>query len=94
MKKLSISTMFLLLIAGCSKKDINQDDIVEYFKTHKTKSPVYAIVKNSSVAGDTYLGVFFGLLDNYSACEEVIKPYNENPELSVIIGQYRCVALN
>jgi protein involved in sex pheromone biosynthesis len=82
------------IVSGCSNKQIEEKDIVEYFKTHKTTSSTYAIVKNSDVSGDNYLGVFFGLSDNFAACAEIIKPYNENPELSVISGTYRCERLN
>ena len=72
-------------------KKITQEQLKEYFSNHRVgSSPDYAVVKN----GDDYLFTVHGYGDDKTVCEEVIKPYNENPNLSIVKGTYECVRLN
>ena len=50
----------------------------------------YAVVKN----GNDYLLTIHSYSDDKATCEEIIKPYNEDPNLSVVKGSYECVRLN
>ena len=80
-----------LSLSGCAKHEATQEDVREFFATHKIgHSPDYAIVKN----GTDYLAVIFGMNDDLSVCMDLIKPYNQNPSLSTIQGTYSCVPLN
>jgi hypothetical protein len=78
-------------LSGCTKHEATQEDVREFFATHKIgRSPDYAVVKN----GTDYLAVIYGMDDDLSVCLDLIKPYNENPTLSNLPGAYSCVALN
>ena len=99
MKKfLYLFTVILpLALSGCSdgynsqEKNITQDQLKEYFSKHRVgSSPDYAVVKN----GNDYLLTVHSYSDDKATCEEIIKPYNEDPNLSVVKGSYECVRLN
>jgi hypothetical protein len=78
-------------LSACAKHAATQEDVREFFATHKIgSSPDYAVVKN----GTDYLAVIHGMDDDLSACMDLIKPYNENPSLSTLPGTYSCVPLN
>jgi hypothetical protein len=90
-----VQRLFLIVavvsLCGCSKGEVTQDDLKQYFSKHKVgKSPDYAIVKN----GDNYLATIHGYLDDQAVCLALIKPMNEDQNLSVITGTYSCVPLN
>jgi len=91
----NIQKMFFFVIVlsfiGCSDKQTTQEDLKEYFSKHKIgTSPDYAIVKN----GNDYLITIHGYMDDQAVCLDMIKPMNENPNLSIIPGTYSCVPLN
>ena len=91
MKQMLLCALSFALNVGCSDKATTQEDLKEYFATHKIgASPDYAIVKN----GDDYLATVHGYMDDQSVCLALIKPMNEDPSQSVIPGAYSCVALN
>jgi hypothetical protein len=78
-------------LSGCAKHEATQEDVREFFATHKIgRAPDYAVVKN----GTDYLAVIYGMDDDLSVCMDLIKPYNENPSLSTLPGTYSCVPLN
>ena len=90
-----LGCIFLLFIAfgllGCTKHTGTSADVRDFFAKHKIgDSPDYAVVKN----GNDYLAVVFGMADDRSACMDLIKPYNENPNLSTLPGIYSCIPLN
>lgn len=70
--------------------------IRELERVHRAKPAEYsrpfALIK-SGVAGPDWLATFHGLPDNRAACEEVVGPYNDDPDLSVLPGAYRCVEI-
>jgi len=77
--------------AHAKAKKISQEQLKEYFSKHRVgSSPDYAVVKN----GDDYLFTIHSYRDDKATCEEVIKPYNEDPKLSIVKGSYECVRLN
>jgi hypothetical protein len=78
-------------LSGCAKHEATQEDVREFFATHKIgRAPDYAVVKN----GTDYLAVIYGMDDDLRVCMDRIKPYNENPSLSTLPGTYSCVPLN
>ena len=77
--------------AHAKAKKISQEQLKEYFSKHRVgSSPDYAVVKN----GDDYLFTIHSYRDDKATCEEVIKPYNDDPKLSIVKGSYECVRLN
>ena len=87
---------FCALLSGCSGSDENGDDNAFNSKLADTltakpqpSARAYALIK-VGVYGRDWLGTFHGLSDNRAACEETIKPYNDDPELSTLPGEYRC----
>jgi hypothetical protein len=44
--------------------------------------------------GTDYLITVHGYPDDLAICMDLIKPYNEDPSLSVLPGEYSCVPLN
>lgn len=52
----------------------------------------YALIKEGP-AGPDWLATIHGYGDNRWTCEELIKPYNEDPSLSVFQGRYYCQEL-
>jgi hypothetical protein len=93
MKKILI-TLSIFALTGCataSRHEISQEDVQEFFRTHRVgSSPDYAVMKN----GTDYLATIHGMVDDKSACLDLIKPYNEDPSLSTLPGAYTCVPLN
>lgn len=54
-------------------------------------SPAVRLMKRGAV--DSWLATIHGYPDNRSVCEELIEPYNSDPELSVLPGTYYCEAI-
>ena len=68
--------------------------VKRFFSRNKIgDSPDFALVKDG-YAGPEYLMVIFGYADDRSVCEELIKPVNDDPSLSVFQGVYSCEQLN
>ena len=95
--KIILSLLIFFLLSACNQttsndpKQITQEELREFFSKNRVgRSPDYAIVKN----GDDYLLTIHSYWDDYEACMEIIQPYNKNPELSVMKGNYSCVKLN
>lgn len=81
----------VLLLLSCTKQETTQDDLKNYFKNHRIgSSSDYAVIKN----GDDYLLTIHGYMDDKQSCEDIIKPLNEDPKLSVMPGTYSCIKLN
>ncbi len=57
--------------------------------SEKPGAPAYGIFKNNA-AGDAWLATVHGYPDNRLTCEQLIAEYNEESELSVFDGTYRC----
>ena len=90
----SAAALILIANTACDSRLDNakqQDDLKEYFSKHKVgSSPDCAVIKND----DDYLLTIHGYEDDCGTCEQLIRPYNENPNLSVMPGRYSCVPLN
>ena len=83
--------MFTSFIVGSMAKEITNEEMVKFFKNNRVgDSPDYAVVKN----GNDVLMVITGMMDDKAVCEDMIRPYNEDPSLSDIPGQYACVKVN
>jgi hypothetical protein len=50
-------------------------------------------LKKRTLGGVAYLATIHGFPNNRSVCEEIIAPYNKDPSLSVIPGEYFCEEL-
>lgn len=79
------------LVAGCSK-DISSEELASYFKK-RTVDGNHPVALKKSSAVEAYLATIHGFPDNKTVCEEIIAPYNQNPEMSVMSGRYYCEAL-
>lgn|GEM_PF-2911559 len=66
--------------------------LIETFSRKPSQySPAVRLMKRGSV--DSWLATIHGYPDNRSVCEELIEPYNSDPELSVLPGTYYCEAI-
>jgi hypothetical protein len=84
----------LINLTACNRKidyDQQEKNLKKYFAKNKMgNSPDYAIIKN----GTDYIATIHGMADDLAVCQQIIKPYNENPSLSTFQGDYACVPLN
>jgi predicted solute-binding protein len=87
------------LLTACGQAKIAASSAItsaelESFFQHHTIDGHYAVaLKKHSAAGNSYLATVHGYPNNFSVCQELIKPYNESARLSVIPGQYSCEEL-
>lgn len=66
------------------------EDLSEIYRNKPSRwSKPVALIKHGMTGRDWLLTVH-GLADNLSACEEMAAPYNDDPDLSVLPGTYRC----
>ncbi len=54
--------------------------------------PAVAIVKRSGGI-ESWLATVHGYPNNREVCEQLIEPYNSNPEMSAVGGSYSCEAV-
>lgn len=72
----------------------DESDVKAFFAKNKVgRSPDYGVIKNG-MAGPELLMTVHGYADDKSACEGLIKQYNDDPSLSQMPGTYQCVPLN
>jgi hypothetical protein len=99
MRILSMAS-FLPLLAACHGDASNAPDAngatnfqMKLRKVLQDKpegsSRAVAIVK-SGMAGPDWLVTVHGYADNRAVCEQLIREYNEDSELSVLPGEYYC----
>lgn len=94
------ASMLLIAFTFATSCDQSPSNLNEYEANLKEtlrdkpagKSDAYALMKDTSV-GPAWLATIHGYPSNLSVCEELIAPYNEDPELSVIGGSYYCEAI-
>jgi hypothetical protein len=84
----------LLAVTACDEAPKNQAEFNTQLRKVLHEKPAgspraYAIVKNG-VGGADWLATIHGYADNKSVCEDEIKPYNANPDLSTLPGSYAC----
>ena len=85
------TTLFNLTCFKSVANQINQSDLLSFLKENRVgDSPDYAVVKN----GNDVLMIVTGMLDDKRACEDIAKPYNEDPSLSTLPGTFECVKVN
>ena len=80
-------------MAACNSepKQVTQEAVKEFFAKNRVGSSAdYAVMKN----GTDYLATIHGYGNDREVCLQLIEPYNRNPSLSTIPGQYTCVPLN
>jgi hypothetical protein len=73
--------------------DLSSSDVEEFFRGHKVDGAYAVAMKKRSPAGVVYFGTIHGFPSNLSVCEEVLAPYNKDPSLSVLPGEYFCEEL-
>ena len=90
---LFLATAPLLLAFGWGG-DLSSSDVETFFRGHKVDG-YYAVAlkKRSDIAGVIYLSTIHGFPTNMSVCEDIIAPYNKDPSLSAIEGEYFCEEL-
>ena len=90
-----IPILFALLLGACSQTGEEaprayESRVWEAFASKpEGKSMAYAL-KKESMGVTSWLATIHGYPDNATVCEELIKPYNSDPDLSVIEGRYFC----
>jgi hypothetical protein len=102
MKNVAASSISLILIAlmGCNEITITTSDSVteseleDFFRKHKVEGNKAVALKKRSVAGESYLATIHGYPTNFSVCEHLIAPYNEDLSLSSLPGTYYCEVLD
>ena len=98
-QKCANATLFLilatapLLLAFGWGGDLSSSDVETFFRGHKVDGYYAVALKKRSVAGVIYLVTIHGFPTNMSVCEDVMAPYNKDPSLSAIEGEYFCEEL-
>jgi len=97
MRKIFSVVLAFFVMTGCNNSPSNLDEYDENLRAAFQdkpigKSPAFALMKES-VAGPAWLATIHGYPNNLSVCEELIAPYNEDPDLSVLNGKYYCQAV-
>lgn len=95
--------IFLLIVSlfviGCNDISfmandiVTEDEVAQFFKTHKVAGNYAAALKKSSLGQVSYLATIHGYPNNLDVCNDLIAPYNENESLSTIPGYYFCEEL-
>ena len=88
----------ILMPSGCEKITITSGDSIttekleNFFRKHKVDGNYPVALKKRSIA-ESYLATIHGYPDNLSVCKQIIEPYNKDPKLSTIEGDYYCEVL-
>lgn len=89
-----IACLGLLLccfLTGCSG-NISDSELEKFFRKHTVDGNVPVALKKKGIA-ESYLATIHGFPDNMSVCNDLAEPYNNNPDKSVIMGEYYCKEL-
>ena len=93
----AIAAIGLLTACGQAKiaasSAITSEELESFFRHHTVNDHHAVALKKRSAAGDSYLATVHGYPNNLAVCQQLIKPYNEDPQLSVMSGQYFCEEL-
>jgi len=93
----AIAATGLLTACGQAKiaasSAITSEELESFFRHHVVNDHHAAALKKHSAAGDSYLLTVHGFPNNFAVCQKLIEPYNEDPQLSVVPGQYFCEEL-
>ena len=81
----------LVMLSGCGDT-ITADELEKFFRKHKVNGNYAVAIKKRSVEV-AYLATVHGYPNNRTVCEQLIAPYNKDPSLSVIPGEYYCEEL-
>ena len=93
-----LAAVLLTPFGGCDQVsvttgDISSSDVEALFRKHKVDGYYAVALKKDTLGGAAYLATIHGFPNNLSVCEEMIAPYNKDPSLSDIPGQYFCEEL-
>jgi len=77
-----------LFLVSCGSEG-GEEGLKEQLRKHPVGGSPAVMLKKSGIA-ESWLATIHGYLDNMSVCEDMIKPYNENPSLSDVEGTYYC----
>lgn len=98
-----VSVLFLTLLLhpgsadSVQGRDLSEEQLEGFFRNHTIEGnhAVAAKVRFSvPIPGTAYLLTVHGYPDNLAVCEQLIAPYNEDPNLSVMPGNtYFCEVL-
>ena len=93
----AIAAIGLLTACGQAKiaanSAVTSTELESFFRHHTVNEHHAVALKKRSAAGDSYLLTVHGYPNNLTVCQKLIKPYNEDPQLSVMSGQYFCEEL-
>ena len=94
MKTTSVTIAVIVLFTGCEReKSLSESQLEVFFRNRQVSGKHVVALKKRSAAGISYLATIHGYPDNVSVCEELIKPYNKRPSMSVLAGDYYCEEL-
>jgi hypothetical protein len=94
-------SLLLISIAGilvaCGNpglgRSMSESELEAFFRGRTVSGKPVVAVKKRTPGSAAYLLTVHGYPNNLSVCEELIKPYNEDPSLSVLPGEYFCEEL-
>ena len=83
-----------IILSGCDNspgtlEDFN-DDLLRTLQNKPTDLGKPAMLMKSGSAEGDWLATIHGYPNNLEVCEQLIEPYNSDPSMSVIPGQYFC----
>ena len=74
-------------------KSISSDELAQFFAKHTVDGNAVAALKKRSLGGESYLATIHGYPNNLDVCNQLIAPYNEEPDKSAVPGSYYCELL-
>jgi hypothetical protein len=92
--KLGLMFAAATLLMGCDQisltpgDSITSSELQNFFRKHKVDGYPAVALKKHSIGGEIYLATIHGYPSNLSVCEQMIPPYNKDPMLSAIPGEY------
>lgn len=89
MKRLIVLSTSLLLVA-CGSNEGAEEGLQRQLSENPVGSSPAVMLRKDGAAGDAWLATVHGYPDNLTVCEQLIAPYNKDPNLSIMPGRYHC----
>jgi hypothetical protein len=81
-------------VASCDHRPENSLEFEKNLRTVLENRPTYAApaaaLMKDGLGGQAWLATVHGYPNNLEVCQQLIEPYNSNPELSALPGSYSC----
>ena len=94
MKLIRVVIVPFVILAGCTNDPTNlqefNDDLRQVLETKPAELGTPTALMKKGPAGADWLATIHGYPNNTGVCEDLIKPYNQSPELSTLPGTYYC----